>query len=158
MKQKTREVVIRIPKTWAMRQLQVKATKEFYILKTYKRTRLILAILIDLVVIVPAFQMYGNVLTNNWPALALLAGLCFVLNLGMDDFLIRQCNIIIDENQLEITDKWKSGSFEKLTKELEDYVLKDMSEKQINDYILYNMSMDANDFICYALVFERGEK
>ena len=158
MKQKTREVVIRIPKTWAMRQLQEKATKEFYILKTYKRTRLILAILIDLVVIVPAFQMYGNVLTNNWPALALLAGLCFVLNLGMDDFLIRQCNIIIDENQLEITDKWKSGSFEKLTKELEDYVLKDMSEKQINDYILYDMSMDANDFICYALVFERGEK
>ena len=51
MKQKAKEVVIRVPKTWAMRQLQEKAAKEFYILKTYKRTRLILAILIDLVII-----------------------------------------------------------------------------------------------------------
>ena len=158
MRQKAREIVVRVPKTWEMRQLQDKASKEFYILKTYKRTRLILAILIDLVVILPAFQMYGRVLTNNWPALALLAGLCFVLNLGMDDLLIRQCNIIIEENALNITDKWKSGSFEKLTKMLEDYVVKDMSEKQITDYILYNMSMDANDYICYALVFEREVK
>ena len=158
MKKKVNEVIVRVPKTWQLKQLQERATKEFYILKLYKRTRLVLALVIDLIVILPAFHMYGHILTNNWPALALIAGMCFLLNLAMDDFLIAQCNVIIEENYLDITDNWKSGSFEKLTKELEEYVKKDMSEKQIDDYILYNMSMDNEDYICYILAFEGEEK
>ena len=158
MKQNTKEIVVRIPKTWMLKQLQEKATKEFFIIKTYKRTRLILALIIDLLVLIPAFHMYGHIITNNYLALGILAGICFVLNLAMDDLLISQCNVIIEENALDVTEKLKSGSFAKLTKELEDCVKNDMSEKQIDDYILYNMSMDANDYICYVLVFEKGEK
>ena len=158
MKQRAREVVIRIPKSWEFKRLQEKATREFFIIKTYKRSRLIFALLIDLTILLPAFWMYGDVIHDNYIALALLAGLCFVGNLLMDDWLIRMCDIVIDEYGLTITDKLKSGSFEKLTKELENYVIKDMSEKNIKDYVLYNMSMDENDFICYALVFEREEE
>ena len=158
MKKKVDEVIVRVPKTWQLKQLQERATKEFYILKLYKRTRIVLALITDLIVIIPAFHMYGHIITNNWLMLALIAGLCFLINLTMDDFLIAQCNVIIEENYLDITNDWKSGSFERLTKELEEYVKKDMSEKQIDDYILYNMSMNDEDYICHVLTFEREEK
>jgi hypothetical protein len=158
MKQKTREVVIRVPKTWTLKRLQENATKEFYIIKTYKRARLILALLSDMAILFPAFYSYGHIITNNYFALGILACLCLFLNITIDNFLIYQCNIIIEENALDITDNLKSGSFERLSKELEEIVKKDMSEKQIDNYILYNMSMDENDYICYALVFESEDK